>query len=121
VTNIPLLPTHTETLVARVAELEATLASVTSSLNYWYNEAWKMRSRVGTLTDELASERHGRGADQSKIEALRAALTPFAAFAELSGASRLPDDHAITQGSRLAAPQITVGHLRKARAALEVK
>ena len=53
--------------------------------------------------------------------ALRGALTPFAAFAALTDASRLPDDHAITQGSRLAAPQITVGHLRKARAALEVK
>jgi hypothetical protein len=50
---------------------------------------------------------------------LKDALDPFAAFAALTVASRLPDDHIVIQGSRLAAPQITVGHMRKARDALE--
>lgn len=48
---------------------------------------------------------------------LREALEPFSEF--LSPAmDRLPDDFVITAGSNLARKQLTVGHLRKARAVL---
>jgi hypothetical protein len=55
---------------------------------------------------------------KTRVEALTGALRPFADYAELSGARAMPDDFAVSQGSRLAARQITMGDCRKARAAL---
>lgn len=50
--------------------------------------------------------------------AMKEALEPFAAFADLSGAGYLPDDHVITLGSGMAARQLTMGDCRKARSVL---
>jgi hypothetical protein len=52
---------------------------------------------------------------------LRDAVAPIAAFAALVCASNAVDDFVLTMGSRLAATQLTVGHMRMLHAALAAK
>ena len=70
------------------------------------------KSRIETLEMALAGV-------ELALEISQKALKPFAAFGSLSGADLLADDYVLTQGSRLAARQITIGDMRRARAALK--
>lgn len=47
-----------------------------------------------------------------ELRGLRKAVEPFAAFASLPGINRLPDDHALTHGSPMAARQITAADFK---------
>ena len=51
---------------------------------------------------------------QEKILKLRAALKPFADFADTPTFEKLPDDYPMTQGSALARRQVTAGDFKKA-------
>lgn len=56
-----------------------------------------------------------------KLERAEKALEPFIAFASLPGFDRLPDDLQLTNGSRIAARQLTVADFRALSKAGEVK
>lgn len=55
----------------------------------------------------------------ARLERVRAVLETFAAFAPRPG-SGPPDDFPITQGSRLAKQQLTMGDCRAARSVLDL-
>jgi len=61
-----------------------------------------------------------RDALRERVARLEAALRPFANYAAHGkGSDLVPDNHALTQGSRFAARQITMGDMRNARTALQ--
>ena len=61
-----------------------------------------------------------RDALRERVAKLEAALRPFANYAAHGkGSDLVPDNHALTQGSRFAARQITMGDMRNARTALQ--
>ena len=51
---------------------------------------------------------------EDRVRALEEALKPFAMFGSLRGIESLPDEHILTQGSRMAAKQCTVADFRRA-------
>jgi hypothetical protein len=79
---------------------------------------WYRAEDYDALAAEVRAQRETIAGLTARVEALTRALRPFADYAELSGARAMPDDFAVSQGSRLAARQITMGDCRKARAAL---
>lgn len=91
-----------EAAQARIAELEAENERNRQGFEFHAGRAERERDRA------IAAE--------AKLAKALEALEPFAQFIE--GADFMPDDHAITAGSRFARKQLTVGDCRRARATL---
>ena len=93
-----------------VGEVEKAVAERTEELR---DQVRRYGDQIDTLTAE-------RDALRERVAKLEAALRPFANYAAHGkGSDLVPDNHALTQGSRFAARQITMGDMRNARAALQ--
>lgn len=67
---------------------------------------------AGVSAEYVRADIHGAlAADNIR---LRSALQPFADYASLSSFDLLPDNHPLTQGSRMAAKQVTAADFRAA-------
>ena len=70
------------------------------------------RTRAGV--EAAWNRRPAEDAAAARIAELEAALAPFVAYASLPGFRILPDEMPVTQGSRMAARQVTVADFRRA-------
>jgi hypothetical protein len=78
----------------------------------------RCRNPNGCTCDTITKDRDRITALEDHARALAEALGPFAAFAAASSFDKVPDDLAMTQGSRFAHRQVTAGDFKRASAAL---
>ena len=92
-------------------------AALLASLTGYVGNRWPRR-----MASDVAPDLHRIATEQAaENKRLRDAVAPIAAFAALVCASNMVDDFVLTMGSRLAATQLTVGHMRMLNAALQVQ
>ena len=112
---------------ARIAELEAALSAATAERDANGREAFTQRNLAQSHEKDAAhwrvlAEKHEAAREAAEAEAaqLREALEPFVAVAENDiGESEDDADLFRPMTAYNRAPRLTVGHFRKARAALE--
>ena len=71
------------------------------------------QTEIDTKNPGFEDIKENANAVLARIEALELATKPFTDFASLHSFDKLPDDTPLTQGSRLAARQITAGDFKR--------